>query len=820
MRFNGGVIGAPNEANTSFASGVWGWDEQFVLRRNLSFPNRIIGYDLRNVDYSALENRLRVAANTSDVFFTPDGLRVFISRQTNTVDQYDLSKAWDIRSAYRSQTYVNTQDSALQSFYFKSDGTKMYLLGNSTDTVFQYSLSTPWDVTTASYDNISFLVSSQDSVPLALAFKSDGTKMYMGGDTTDTIYEYSLPTPWVLTGATLIGSRSFTPVIPSGIRFNTAGDTLYVSNQSSSNPTMVQQFALSTAWSINSATSSGSVSGAYITNQVSGLHLSDDGSQLYITDALDRNLFGLSLSNAWDVTSARYSNSVFSVVTEETLGTGLAFSVDGANVYVVGTSADRVFQYSLSTPWSIGSATYSGLNFSVSAQDSTPAELAFKPDGSKMYILGDAGNDINQYTLSESWNVASASFDSIVFSVATQDTAPSGIAFRPDGSKMYVVGSVGDNVYQYSLSSAWNIASASYDSVFFYVGSRETAPVGVAFRDNGAKMFITGLLGDDVGEYTLSESWNIASAAFSGVIFEPLNTPVITGISALEFSTDGLSLYLLDSTRDAIYQFSLLEANNISGATYLPRAPGISIATLETSPADIALRPDGTRLYFIGLARDNVYQYSLSVPFNLQSATYSNVNLYVNAQETAPHALAFKPDGSKMYLVGTAADRVFQYTLSSPWDLDSASYDSISFSVSSQQTQPLGLAFSEDGTQMYVSGSTPANVHQYVLSSAWDVSSASYSGKTFSVSSEEASPQALAFKPGGKLMYIAGTNDIVYQYSLSTAWDVSTASNSSLRVFYAEALVDSISGLTFSPKGDKLYLIGSGADIIQEIPIL
>jgi hypothetical protein len=69
-------------------------------------------------------------------------------------------------------------------------------------------------------------------------------------------------------------------------------------------------------------------------------------------------------------------------------------------------------------------------------------------------------------------------------------------------------------------------------------------------------------------------------------------------------------------------------------------------------------------------------------------------------------------------------------------------------------------------------------------------------------------------------MYIAGTNDIVYQYSLSTAWDVSTASNSSLRAFYAEAPVDSIVGLTFSPKGDKLYLIGSGADIIQEIPIL
>jgi len=45
-----------------------------------------------------------------------------------------------------------------------------------------------------------------------------------------------------------------------------------------------------------------------------------------------------------------------------------------------------------------------------------------------MFVIGNRGDDILQYTLATAWDVSSASFvDS--FSVASQDTGPSGIAF-------------------------------------------------------------------------------------------------------------------------------------------------------------------------------------------------------------------------------------------------------------------------------------------------------------------------------------------------------------------------------------------------------
>ena len=84
-------------------------------------------------------------------------------------------------------------------------------------------------------------------------------------------------------------------------------------------------------------------------------------------------------------------------------------------------------------------------SFSVASQDTDPHDLAFNTDGTKMFVVGDQGNDINEYTLSTGFDVSTASFvDS--FSVAGQETNPFSLAFNTDGTKMFVVGISGDDV--------------------------------------------------------------------------------------------------------------------------------------------------------------------------------------------------------------------------------------------------------------------------------------------------------------------------------------------------------------------------------------
>ena len=67
----------------------------------------------------------------------------------------------------------------------------MFIVGDSNNTIFQYTLTTGFDVSTASYADISFSVNSQDITPMALAFNSDGTKLYVVGLQNEAVFQYT-----------------------------------------------------------------------------------------------------------------------------------------------------------------------------------------------------------------------------------------------------------------------------------------------------------------------------------------------------------------------------------------------------------------------------------------------------------------------------------------------------------------------------------------------------------------------------------------------------------------------------------------------------
>ena len=90
---------------------------------------------------------------------------------------------------------------------------------------------------------------------------------------------------------------------------------------------------------------------------------------------------------------------------------------------------------------------------------------------------------------------------------------------------------------------------------------------------------------------------------------------------------------------------------------------------------------------------------------------------------------------------------------------------------------------SVDGLNMYVTDTTNDQISQYSLSEAWNSSNTTYV-RSFSVSSEDNDPRGLFFRDDGlKFYFTGGQNDFVYEYDLSTAWDISTATfNQSLNV--------------------------------------
>ena len=73
-------------------------------------------------------------------------------------------------------------------------------------------------------------------------------------------------------------------------------------------------------------------------------------------------------------------------------------------------------------------------SFSVNSEETTPNGLSFNNDGTKMFIVGHQGDDVNEYTLSTGFDLSTATFvDS--FSITDQDDEPGSLAFSSDGSK-------------------------------------------------------------------------------------------------------------------------------------------------------------------------------------------------------------------------------------------------------------------------------------------------------------------------------------------------------------------------------------------------
>jgi len=254
------------------------------------------------------------------------------------------------------------------------------------------------------------------------------------------------------------------------------------------------------------------------------------------------------------------------------------------------------------TGWDISTATYVQ-NFSVTAQESTPTGLFFKPDGTGMYVIGSSGDDINQYSLSTAWDISTATYVQN-FSVNTQESTPTGLFFKPDGTGMYVIGSRDDYLNQYSLSTAWDISTAVYVQRFYVRNQASTA---------------------------------------TGLFFKP----------------DGTSVYVIGSKDDAMHQYSLSTAWDISTTVYVQ---SFSVLAQEAGPAGLFFKPDGTSMYIIGYSGDDINQYSLSTAWDISAATYVQ-NFSVVAQEDSPRDLFFKPDGTSMYIIGSTGRAVWAYDL-------------------------------------------------------------------------------------------------------------------------------------------------------------
>jgi len=242
-------------------------------------------------------------------------------------------------------------------------------------------------------------------------------------------------------------------------------------------------------------------------------------------------------------------------------------------------------------------------DFDVNDQDGLPQGLAFDDTGSQMYVVGKRSETIYQYDLSTSFDVTTATL-ATTLDVKAQDNDPEGMVFNTTGSRLFVVGRGKANVYQYDLSTDFDITTATFQ-LSFDVSSQEGRPRGLAFDNTGGRLYVTGTNVQDIHQYNLSTSFDVSTAT-------------------------------LDSSFD--------------------------VSPQDTSPRGLTYDNDGTRLFLIGQDNRNVYQYELSTAFDISTAVF-NQTLDVSPQDLEPEGLTLSNTGARLYVIGQRNDKVYQYAL-------------------------------------------------------------------------------------------------------------------------------------------------------------
>jgi hypothetical protein len=242
---------------------------------------------------------------------------------------------------------------------------------------------------------------------------------------------------------------------------------------------------------------------------------------------------------------------------------------------------------------------------------------------------------------------------------------------------------------------------------------------------------------------------------------------------------------------------------------------------LDTSGEDNDIRAfvitdEGTRLYALGLQNKRIYQYNLSDAWDIEDAAYSGKYFSVSAQAGTPVGLAVSSDETKLY-VSNFSDKIYQYSIGTPGDIESLSYDSKSYDPGVANN--IGIVLGDSDTKMYlvrllVSGDT---IRQYSLASAKDISTAGYDSKYIELEAQDTDAHGVGAGNSGYNIYATG-NQAVYQYDLVTAWDADTDSYNNKLLDVSGEMTDPNS-IFFRNDGTTIYVNSATTGIIAQYKV-
>ena len=529
--------------------------------------------------------------------------------------------------------------------------------------------TTGYDLNNLSPVQVTKSITAEDGFPEGIVFNGDGTKIFMVGSGNDSIYEYNLSTAYDLS---TISSVQFTKSIatedtaPTGIVFNDDGSKLFLVGENG--------IGVGAPYDLNG------LSDVQVTKSVNsedtsptGIAFNNDGTKIFMCGTQNNSIYEYNLSTPYDLNSISAVQVTKSVASEDAISTGIVFNDDGTKIFMVGIQNDSIYEYNLSTAFDLNSISAVQVTKSITAEDTFPEGIVFNNDGTKIFMVGAEHTSIYEYDLSTAYDISTLSAVQVTKSIASEDGFPNGIVFNDDGTKIFMVGAENDSIYEYNLSTAHDISTLSAVQVTKSIASEDRNPHGIAFNDDGTKIFMVGFQSESIYEYNL------------------------------------------DTTESAINEYNVSTAYDLSTLSAVQETK--SIESEDSNPEGIAFNDDGTKIFMVGSENDSIYEYNLSTAYDISTLSAVQVTKSIASEDTGPTEIVFNDDGTKIFLIGTTNNSIYEYDLSTAYDLSTLSAVQVTKDIYSEDMDPTGIAFNDNGTKIFMLGEENDSIYEYNMGS-------------------------------------------------------------------------------------------------------
>lgn len=527
------------------------------------------------------------------------------------------------------------------------------------------------------------------------------------------------------------------------------------------------------------------------------------------------------------------------------------WSPDGLHLYIT-YSGDYIKHYICTTPFNTsGASEQDGVAYFYNAYyESNVNALEVSPNGRYLYCGGTGKDSILQFTMGTAWNVTqypnnttfSAGYEQLnkrlnnIFALGTADSYQRGCEFNGDGTKFYLVGYGDDNIMQFSLSSAYEVGSQSYDGYYNLGGDGNTSPYNMRWNNDGTKFFVCDQV-DKIIEYSVSNAYDVTSGTITeGTVLSTTSyesSPLDVG-----FNADGTKMYVIGNGGDEINEWTLSTGFDLSSTVTHVSATSLGMG----NPAAFDFNPTGTKMVVIDYDSDLMKAFNLSTPFNSSTigSAYESFDLsssqwvstptgstYITNSIVTPTGCRFNGDGTTVTIMdrySSSYDKAVSYPLLTAYELSTIADGCINLTAVSSD-YPVEVRFNPDGTKVYVMDGNDDAIRQWSLAVPYVLGKGSsvmtYDGASPYLGATDASMKGFDFAPDGKSIYTCGNNtDTIAHFTLSAPYDVTgtVTATGSIDTTSFESNPHCLRVVN-TPNGYKLHMLGTDKDKIFEMDL-